>query len=248
MLAARARQHAERISALELLSSGVAHEIRNPLHAISLSAQYLKSLVDRSDMSTEHAAEAHETLDMTLTQVKELNRISNQFMNLARPSSLQLESVDLRELLDAALEQYSLRLEEAGVQVRRRYEESMPPAEIDIARLRSVFYNLIQNAVQAMPAGGLLYATVRAEAGMAELEIRDTGQGMTEEAMERIFEPYFTTREREGGVGLGLALAKEAVEAHGGSLTARSRPGSGAAFNIRLPLMRASEPNEEAQT
>ena len=235
MLAAKARLHAERISALELLSSGVAHEIRNPLHAISLSAQYLKSLIDRSDMSAEQAADAQETLDMALRQVKELNRITSQFMNLVRPSALQLERSDLRELMDAALDEFSLRLEEAGVQIRRRYEKS-PPMEVDVARLRSVFYNLIQNAIQAMPNGGSLYVTVRAEEGMAEMEIRDTGRGITEDAMERIFEPYFTTREREGGVGIGLALAKEAVEAHGGSLTARSRPGAGAAFRIRLPF------------
>ncbi|MDE0019861.1 MAG: ATP-binding protein [Candidatus Poribacteria bacterium] len=236
MLAARARLHAERISALELLSSGVAHEIRNPLHAISLSAQYLKSLIDRSDMSVEHAADAQETLDLALRQVRELNRITSQFMNLVRPSALQLERSDLRELMDAALEEFSLRLEEAGVQIRRRYEESAPTLEVDVARLRSVFYNLIQNAIQAMPGGGSLYVTVRAEEAMAEMEIRDTGRGITEDAMERIFEPYFTTREREGGVGLGLALAKEAVEAHGGSLTARSSPGAGAAFRIRLPV------------
>lgn len=236
MLSAKARLHAERISALELLSSGVAHEIRNPLHTISLSAQYLKSLINRSDMSAEQAADAQETLDMAMRQVKELNRITSQFMNLVRPSALQLERSDLRELMDAALDEFSLRLEEAGVQVRRRYEESMPALEVDVARLRSVYYNLIQNGIQAMPNGGSLYVTVRAEKEMAEMEIRDTGRGIMEDAVERIFEPYFTTREREGGVGLGLALAKEAVEAHGGSLTVRSSPGAGAAFCIRLPF------------
>ena len=227
MLAARARLHAERISALERLSQGVAHEIRNPLHAISLSAQYLKGLIGRSDMSAADAADAQETLELAMRQVEELNRITSQFMDLTRPSSMDLESSDIREELDRALEEFALSFEEAGIQVHRRYGSEIPLMELDIARLRSAFYNLIQNAVQAMPGGGSLYAEVRLAADQVEVEIRDTGMGMSEETAERVFDPYFTTKESEGGVGLGLTLAKQAVEAHRGELEARSRPGSG---------------------
>lgn len=235
MLATMRRLHGERVQALERLAGGVAHEIRNPLHAISMSAQYLKELTDSAPLTQKQKQDADEVLDMVLSEVKELDRITDQFMNLTRPAKMAWESADLNDLVRKVLDDCSIVLDEADVTVRPDYAEGLPPLRLDVVRLRSAIYNLVLNAAQAMPDGGSLYVVTAAEHGHATLEIRDTGEGIPADALERVFDAYYTTRESEGGVGLGLALTRNAILAHDGDIEARSRPGSGSVFRVRLP-------------
>jgi signal transduction histidine kinase len=236
MLATMQRLHGERVQALERLAGGVAHEIRNPLHSISMSAQYLKELADDAALSPAKKEDADEVLDMVLHEVKELDRITDQFMNLTRPADMAWEEGDLNELVERVLGECAMVFAEAGVEVRQHLSDDLPPVPMDVVRLRSAIYNLVQNAAQAMPNGGTLTVTTGSDGDEATVAIRDNGRGMAPATLDRIFDPYYTTRESEGGMGLGLTLTRNAVLAHDGDIRARSQPGAGAEFTVRLPL------------
>ena len=125
-------------------------------------------------------------------------------------------------------------LADAGVTVRQRLSDDVPPVTMDVVRLRSAIYNLVQNAAQAMPDGGTLTIATASQDGEATVAIRDNGRGMAPDALDRIFDPYYTTRESEGGMGLGLTLTQNAVLAHGGDIRVESRFGRGATFIFTL--------------
>ncbi|MBT5532891.1 HAMP domain-containing protein, partial [Candidatus Poribacteria bacterium] len=226
MLATMQRLHGERVEALGRLAGGVAHEIRNPLNAISMSAQYLKELTDNADLNAEQKQDADEVLGMVLSEVKELDRITDQFMNLTRPAKMAWEPADINRVIERVLADCALVLEDADVVARPDLADGIPPLRLDVVRIRSAIYNLVQNAAQAMPDGGSLYVATRSEPDHVTVEIRDTGRGMSAETLDQMFDPYYTTRENEGGMGLGLTLARNAVLAHDGTIEARSRRGS----------------------
>ncbi|MAF12003.1 hypothetical protein CMK11_16290 [Candidatus Poribacteria bacterium] len=235
MLATMQRLHGERVEALGRLAGGVAHEIRNPLNAISMSAQYLRELTDDGDLSAAQKQDADEVLDMVLSEVKELDRITDQFMNLTRPAKMAWERASINGVVERVLDDCAIVLDGADVVARPDLGDDIPSLLLDVVRIRSAIYNLVQNAAQAMPGGGSLYVATRAERDDVTVEVRDTGRGMSPETLEQIFDPYYTTRENEGGMGLGLTLARNAILAHNGSIEARSRPGSGSVFRVRLP-------------
>jgi signal transduction histidine kinase len=243
MLATMKRLHAERVENLERLASGVAHEIRNPLHGISLSAQYLKDLVASSDLPTAQKEDAEAVLRIVLGEVKELNRIVNQFLDLRRPRQIAWTSEDIHDVLDRVVQEFALPLKDSAIRVSRRYDRTLPPLALDVVRMRTALYNLVQNAIQAMPTGGGLTLTTRRRDDEALVEVLDTGAGMSPEVAARVFEPYFTTRARQGGIGLGLTLAQQAVTAHGGRIEVRSHERAGTTFLVYLPLQQP--PSEE---
>lgn len=235
MLATMRRLHEERVANLNRLASGVAHEIRNPLNAIAMSVQYLRNALAKSSLPDEERTDVEEVLDLVAGEVKELNRITSQFLSLTRPPQIEWERGDLNALLDKILGELALSMGEARVILHRHYDPSLEPMLMGVVQLRSAFYNILQNAIQAMPNGGALYVSTRRRDRDVVVEIRDTGVGISADSLEKIFEPYYTTREREGGLGLGLSLAKSAVEAHGGKLTVQSQVGAGTVFHIVLP-------------
>jgi signal transduction histidine kinase len=235
MLATMRRLHDERVANLNRLASGVAHEIRNPLNAISMSVQYLRDSLAKYELTAEQQTDAEEVLNLVSGEVKELNRITSQFLNLTRPTRVEWEESDINALLDKVLDELALPVHAARVTVHREYDNSLERMSVGVVQLRSAFYNILQNAVQAMPYGGSLYVTTRSRESSVLVEIRDTGVGIPSESLEKVFDPYFTTREREGGLGLGLALAKSAVEAHKGAVTIQSQVGVGTVVRITLP-------------
>ncbi|MDA1191864.1 MAG: ATP-binding protein [Candidatus Poribacteria bacterium] len=235
MLATMRRLHEERVGALERLASGVAHEIRNPLHAISMSAQYLRDLLENAAVPPAQKKDAAEVIEMVLDEVKELNRITNQFLNLTRPDKMHWEQGDLHGLLDKTAAELAILFKEANIQMVKRYESKPLLISMDVVRLRTAFYNLIRNAHDAMPQGGTFTITTRATPHNAVIEFADTGRGMTKQTMEQIFDPYFTTRENEGGMGLGLTLTQHAVFAHQGRIDVQSEENKGTLFRVTLP-------------
>jgi len=234
--------HRERIEALRRMASGVAHEIRNPLNSISMTVQYLRSIISSDEVSEEDLDEARECLEIMDKQVKRLSQITDQFLTLNRPPSLQIEPTDLESLIDDVLSEFNAAFNSAGISIIRRYCGELKEVPLDADKIRQAIYNLIQNAIQAMPKGGKIYITTKLEKGKfldrAVVEIRDTGIGIPDEIQPRIFDAYFTTKEREGGVGLGLSLTLQIVEAHGGKIELRSKVGMGSSFKIILPIRR----------
>ena len=228
--------HSKRIAALEQFAGGVAHEIRNPLNSIGMTAQYLKSIFSQSKVKEEDVEEARELLDIVNDEIRQLKQISEQFLTLNRPKHLNLEATRLDELIDRLLAEFALSMREPKVHVVRNYDAKLPVINLDPALIRQALFNFVQNSIQAMPKGGSIYITTRRDerdtGPRVMVEIRDTGIGIPEEIQERIFDAYFTTKEHEGGIGLGLALAHQIISAHEGEVTMKSKVGMGTAFTI----------------
>ena len=254
MLRQLQQSHSKRIEALGKLAAGVAHEIRNPLNSIGMAAQYLKGVfAEPKRVEIQDIEEAKEFLDIIDDEIEKLKRISEQFLTLNRPKALKLERTDLNELSDKVLSEFTLVLENAQVNVITKYEANLPAVQVDADLIRQVFFNLVQNSIQAMPKGGSIYITTalaeeedsittKAEQGEEDgtvlIQIRDTGMGIPEGIQEQIFDAYFTTKGEEGGMGLGLAICHQVITAHGGEIALQSKIGMGTMFEIRLPIDR----------
>jgi len=212
-------QH-EKLAGIGRLAAGVAHEINNPLAVILGYARLL------GRKATGASAE-----DLRIIEEESLRAkaIVDGLLDLARPVQIERDRVDLRALADEAVE----RLREAqrldGVTVAISGAATVFGSA---PKLRQVLINLVQNAAEAAP-GGRVEVEVAAAPDHASLVVRDTGPGLSREALERLFEPFFTNKER--GTGLGLAVSKGIVQAHGGTITAANRPDGGAQFEVRLP-------------
>ncbi len=232
--------HSKRIDALGQFAAGVAHEIRNPLNSIGMTAQYLKSVFSQQKVSKDNIEEAKELLEIVDNKIQELKQTSEQFLTLNRPRKLNIKSVDLNTLVEQVLSEFALIAEEAKVQIIRSYE-NLPDVPLDATLMRQTLFNFVQNSIQAMPKGGSIYVSTSEEKAGTEveqvvIEIRDTGIGIAEEIQERIYDAYFTTKDATGGIGLGLAISHQVITAHGGKVEVRSKMGMGTAFKISLPL------------
>ena len=232
--------HSKRIAALEQFAGGVAHEIRNPLNSIGMTAQYLKSIFSQSNVREEDIEEARELLGIVNDEIGQLKDITEQFLTLNRPKHLNLEPTQLDDLIDRVLAEFALSIKEPKIHVVKNYDVKLPAINLDPALIRQTFFNFVQNSIQAMSKGGSIYISTRMdEKGAGQrviVEIRDTGIGIPEEIQERIFDAYFTTKENEGGIGLGLALAHQIITAHHGEVEMKSKVGMGTAFTIAFPV------------
>ena len=233
--------HSKRIAALGQFAAGVAHEIRNPLNSIGMTAQHLKSVFSQRKVNPDDIEEAKELLEIVDQKITELKQTSEQFLTLNRPRRLNVESTDLNVLVEQVLSEFSLIAEEAKIQVIRNYDENLPNVPLDTALMRQTLFNFVQNSIQAMPKGGSIYITTLVEQidqnkRDAVIEIRDTGIGIPEEIQEQIYDAYFTTKDAAGGIGLGLAVSHQIITAHKGKVEVRSKIGMGTAFKISLPL------------
>ncbi|MYB01177.1 HAMP domain-containing protein [Candidatus Poribacteria bacterium] len=233
--------HSKRIAALGQFAAGVAHEIRNPLNSIGMTAQHLKSVFSQQKVSPDDIEEAKELLEIVDKKIGELKQTSEQFLTLNRPRKLNIEPVSLNALVDQVLSEFALVTEEAEVQVIKSYNANVPDVPLDTALMRQTLFNFVQNSIQAMPKGGSIYITtlieeIADEMDQAVIEIRDTGIGIPEEIQEQIYDAYFTTKDATGGIGLGLAISHQIITAHKGKIEVRSKIGMGTAFKISLPL------------
>ena len=240
MLRQLQQTQSKRIAALGQLAAGVAHEIRNPLNTIGMTAQHLKELFSEKEIKPQDIEETREFLNIVDYEIEQLRHISEQFLTLNRPKELNLEPTQLNELLDRVLAEFTLTMENANVQVVKNYD-NLPNLELDAGLIRQAIFNFIRNSVQAMPKGGSIYITTELEkspedARQVALEIRDTGIGIPDEIQERIFDAYFTTKEKDGGMGLGLAISHQIIMAHQGEMEFKSQVGMGTAFKVTFPL------------
>jgi PAS domain S-box-containing protein len=232
----------ERLAALGQMALALAHEIRNPLGAIRGVAQLLGDELGGASPFREHVR-------VVLAEIDRVNRVMEALLDLGRPLTLTFGYVNLHELLDRVvlLAEPAARAHE--VQLVRRYDPSLPSLWADADRLVQVFQNLVQNGIEAMPGGGRLTLTTRLSldtvfggrvdlgAGsrpLVEVQVVDEGEGIPVELLDRVFDPFVTTKPR--GLGLGLALAHRIIEEHRGALRVTSAPGKGTTFSCHLPI------------
>ena len=213
----------ERLAAIGRIAAQITHEIRNPLSSISLNAEELG----------ERAPDARELCDAIVREVDRLTGITEEYLRFARLPKPQVQRADVNDTVRDLLDFVRPELEAGGVRVTASLSPGLPRVLADVAQLRQLLLNLLRNAREAMPSGGSLHVATRSDEGLVSLEIQDTGQGISPERMERIFDPFFTTKAR--GTGLGLAMAQEIAQEHGGQLLCESVVGGGAVFTLRLP-------------
>jgi len=224
---------AEHLSKVGQLAAGIAHEIRNPLNYISLAIDHLKSeMLPSSDKGGELIAIA----DNIKEEVRKANYMVLNFMNYGRPLKIRKQRVRYPDLVDKAMQLMQDRLKEQHIEVLREIPKDLPPLYVDPELMRNCLCNFISNGAQAMPDGGsmTLGARLDAEAGMVLLTFSDRGIGIDPQDMEKVFQPYFTTR--EAGIGLGLAITERIVKEHGGTLKVQSVQGEGTTFTVALPV------------
>jgi len=225
----------EKLAALGKLSAGIAHEIRNPLTSIKI---LIHSLVDE----TATLASREKDLAVIEAEIERVNKIIKQFLDFARPRPPALEMRDVRQVLADTLALVVYEVESQGIILQREDAPDLPFIPMDGEQMKQVFLNLLLNAIQAMPRGGRLQVTTdwrppsleKPGGSMAEISFRDSGGGIPETIKEKIFEPFFSTKEE--GIGLGLPIAQRIVEEHGGKIRVESTPGHGATFYITLPI------------
>jgi len=219
-------RRADRLSALGELAAGMAHEIRNPLGSIRGTAEILRDGIDPAD-------KRHEFAGILIKEVDRLNRVVRDFLDFARPAPVERGRVDLNEALREILALIGPQALNGGVRVELTAGE-LPPVPGDREQLKQAFLNLVLNALQAMPAGGTLAVSTAPVEGRVEVRFTDTGQGIPPEKLEKIFNPFFTTRQE--GTGLGLAITHRIVQGHGGRIEVTSRIGEGTTFTVIIPL------------
>ena len=227
-------QQAEKSAVIGRLGSAIAHEIRNPLNYINLTLDHLRSKFAPDD------DERKRTFEKLTSQLKsEVARINQQisdFLNYSRPANVHLRPIDARQVIEDSLRIVEAQADEQDIKITVVEQEEVPEVMGDPEFLRSVFNNLFINAVQAMGQGGGKL-NVRISPGeyasFVRIEVSDTGAGIPQESLEKIFEPYFSTKET--GTGLGLAIVQKVVEMHHGTIEADSVEGEGTKFTVRLP-------------
>ncbi len=222
---------AEHLSRVGQLASGIAHEIRNPLNYISLAIDHLKGEIKAS--SPEAQEEITRIADTIKEEVRKANYMVLNFMNYGRPLKLRRAKVAYREIVDRALTVLGDKLKEQKVSMVLDIPPDLPPINCDQELFRNCLFNFITNAAQSMPAGGVITLGASFADGFFSLTFRDEGEGIAPEELEKIFQPYFTTK--EAGIGLGLAITERIIKEHGGEISVASTPGSGTSFTVLLP-------------
>ena len=226
---------AERSAVVGRLASAIAHEIRNPLNYINLTLDHLRTSLAPSD--PQKRATVERLTAQLKTEVARINTRISEFLKYTRPAQLEMCPLDLRALIEDALRIVEAQAAESNIETRIEQASDLPSVRGDAESLRSLFTNLIINAVQAMEgdgAGGTLTVTLSAnEQGRAHIAVADTGRGIEAENISQVFEPYFSTKDT--GTGLGLAIVKKAVDDHGGTISVTSKHGEGTTFTVILP-------------
>jgi len=223
----------ERLAAIGETAAMVGHDLRNPLTGIAGAAYYLRTNWGR--MTDEKSMQM---LSLIEKNVEYSNKIIDDLLEYSAEIYLEVAETDPKSLVGEALA-----LAEVPKKIRvLDSTEKKPRMQVDLQRIRRCLVNIIDNAVEAMPQGGKLTITSKESNGNCEMTFIDTGEGMEEEIIEKLWNPLFTTKAK--GIGLGLSICKRIVEAHGGTISVKSRPGEGTAFTISLPIKPESEEDE----
>jgi two-component system, NtrC family, sensor histidine kinase PilS len=217
----------DRLAAVGRLAAAIAHEIRNPLTSIAGSVSMLSGIPDLGD-------EHRQLLQIVTRESERLNSIITDFLAYSRGRQYKFAKVDLLPLLEDTLTllEHRLAAQNSGIKVKRKYGAREAWASADGDKLKQVFWNFCENAVRAMPTGGTLTVSLESSEEDWQLNFADTGPGMSQQLIEKVFEPFQS--QFEGGTGLGLAIVYQIVQAHEGKVFARSKLGQGSVFVLRL--------------
>jgi two-component system NtrC family sensor kinase len=221
----------EKLTSLGLLAAGVAHEVNTPLAVISNYVQMLAK-----QLPTEDPRQG--LIDKIVKQTFRASEIANNLLNFSRTAPTEFSEVNLNHVVEDTLSLVTHPFRTARVQVIRNLQGDLPSVLGSNNRLQQVFLNLFMNARDAMPAGGMVEVRTMSHNGSVEVEITDTGMGISRENLQRIFDPFFTTKSSGRGTGLGLSVSYGIIKEHAGKIEVRSTPGKGTSFHLEFPTAR----------
>jgi PAS domain S-box-containing protein len=238
----------ERVQALTLLAASVAHEIGNPLNALHIHLQLMERELKKiraeerqmgkkntlTSLRQEFSGKLEQYLEVCKGEITRLDYIVTQFLQAIRPAPLQLKLASLNEVVDKTLDLLRPEIENRGLEVKFKPGRQLTSTPIDTIQMQQVLVNLVKNAMQAMSRGGALTLQTGESSDGVWVSIADTGGGISQEQIARIFEPFYTTKKK--GTGLGLMIVQRIVRAHGGKIEVESHVGQGTTFRIWLPL------------
>jgi PAS domain S-box-containing protein len=221
----------EKLSSLGLLAAGVAHEVNTPLAVIANYIQILAKQLPEEDPR-------HKLIEKIVKQTFRASEIVNHLLNFSRTGGAEFQHVDINQVIEETLSLLAHPFRTARVQVIHNLESDLPAVLGSGNRLQQVFLNLFMNARDAMPSGGMLEVRTFASNGSVEIEVTDTGSGISRDNLARIFDPFFTTKSTGRGTGLGLSVSYGIVKEHAGKIEVHSTPGQGTSFRLEFPAAR----------
>jgi len=223
--------HSEKLAAMGRLTSQIAHELNNPLYGIMNTLELLKSEIPEQ-------SKRRKILEMALSETVRLTDLLKKMLSFSRPDQEERQVTSIKTILEEILLLYEKQLREHGIRVVEEFDDNVGPVFASRNQLRQVFLNIIANARDAMPNGGTLKVKTESQDGDVLIRISDTGMGIKNSDINKIFDAFFTTKDSVKGVGLGLSVCYGFIKDHGGDIWVESEYGSGSTFTISLPLYR----------
>jgi two-component system, NtrC family, sensor kinase len=232
---------ADKLSSIGLLAAGVAHEVNTPLAVISTYAQMLAKQISGDEQKSK-------LLEKIAKQTFRASEIVNSLLNFSRTSPTEFVDVDLNRVIRETLNLIEHQLQKVAVEVKLNLDASLTAVKGNAGKLQQVFLNLFLNARDAMQAGGVLAVRTWSGEGVARIDVADSGEGIPQENLDRIYDPFFTTKGARKGTGLGLSVTYGIVREHGGSIEVESQHGMGTRFHVELPLSKPAPPAAREDT
>jgi signal transduction histidine kinase len=217
---------------IEAVAAGIAHEVRNPLNALQINLKILDQ--ELAELVPDRGQHVYTVLARISSEITSLDRFVSEFLRFARPPRLKVETVHVKSLLGDLSTFLAPEAARRNVGLALALEQGPTIAPADSLQLKHAVLNLLLNALQATPPGGQVTVATGQEGDMLSVEVRDSGDGIAADQLERVFDVFFTMR--EGGTGLGLPISRRIIEEHGGALTLTSQLGRGTTARILLPL------------
>jgi two-component system NtrC family sensor kinase len=218
----------EKLAAMGRLTSQIAHELNNPIYGIMNTLELLKTEIPPD-------SKRRKILEMSLSETERLSEILRNMLSFSKPEEEIRRPIDVNELLEGITLFVDKQMREANIDIETRFEREIPKVMGSTNQLRQVLLNIIRNAKEAMPQGGILSLETMREDERVIINIKDTGIGISEEIQNKIFEAFFTTKTAVKGVGLGLSVCYGIIKDHGGEIRVESEEGKGSTFSVLLP-------------
>ncbi|MCK4304717.1 MAG: HAMP domain-containing protein [Candidatus Eisenbacteria sp.] len=228
----------DRMASLGQLAASVAHEINNPLSGVLNLSMLMQRILTNDGLPSERVEDFRRYLSSVSNETARVGRIVSDLLSFSRRSKPQTADADLNEIVGQTISLISHKLELAGIHLDLWLDPNLPKIHCDRSQMQQVVINLVMNAAEAMVEGGRVIARTRLDPGQEStvLEVEDSGTGIPDEILSRIYDPFFTTKEEGKGVGLGLAVVYGIVEAHGGTIEVKSKVNEGTTFTVKLPI------------
>ena len=223
--------HASKLVIMGELAASVAHELNNPLATVSLRVEALMEQLA-------HDEQKQRSLRIIISEVERMANLVTNLLQFSRRNYRQISTIDVREELTRSIDLISFYLRNRKIQLIQEFDESLAPVHADRQQLRQVFLNLMTNAGDAMPEGGVLTVRVhdQSESSRVVIELTDTGKGIAAADIKKVWEPFFTSKMEGKGTGLGLSICSRIVEEHGGTISLESEVGKGTTVSLALPV------------